>query len=356
MALRTRGIQSNTYDPAAILLTPYYRTLASVDYCPEQLEDANYTPYQLFCLQTRLAPHLPPGVVISFPTIEDVLESGVQIMRVILVLSSPQSKEDQERLQGVVGKIIGEFPTHCALYNTQDRLFVGRKSIPRQWIRTMLPYLEIPERYNPFIEDGLLLVDLSQDFNYDDVHQELTLSLIQQLQTHYRDGVIVCSQDFAQRWGLISHSDGDYGLHRADWNEPTIIRDRTQFLLDRLHGLRWCRFHLKTVTSAAEEQSTWHRIVEGLRDLSFPLDGIIFSGCGILIDSWIINNLEILQQVGAIFYQAWMRSHFDVETIPVRSLDHAQEVKDQLLNDRSLEDIVIYNTGDRLRPYTVSYK
>jgi hypothetical protein len=331
----------NRHDPSTILLTPYYRA-ASLEECQDQPRDANYNPYNLFCLQTRLLPYTQ-GKPISFSTIED-FEAGMQIMRIVIVLDK-MDKEEQESLQNRVGEILGENPNYCALYNTHTVLFSGRTTIPKQWVRSILPYLQIPSEYNPYIVDGLLLVDLSQELNYDDIHQELTISVVDQLRSSFEDGTLVCSEQFAQQWQLDYIADG---LYQASWDKPRIIQHKTKFLLDRLHKLPWIRLYIKTTQSPEEEQSTWHTIMEELNKINFPLDALLFTGCGIIISSYYINNLQDLLYISSIFYNAWLRSNFFVEIIPVATLESAQEL--------SRDNSVIYRTGDRLRPYTVSYK
>lgn len=542
--LRGKGNQNTEnyqVDPSAILLTPYYRTLLPTigTQCAEE-PDVNYTPYHLFCLHSRLLSHLQrkwvrfDDAIISFPSMEDTLESGARVMRILVMLSKNHqfvslTKNEKDQLQKTIGSIIANFPTHCALYDSHTTLFVGKRPIPRSWVRSMLPYLRLPKEIDPFIEDGMLMVDLKESPNFNDVYQRLVVMMTRQLQQMYYNGTVVCSAAFAERWGLTplliqrlplpdltesleewstednihAYADdglitvrngpiyrppgtitdttsalkpipeeqwtissfavfdsrtggpgqpiddqgvparspnmtgfpvsrqtstvgasplrnpvGDFwpgtplpvdgepepivsgfdfsladtltavtpvqmgsarlasdppevlhmqrqddldtiGVYQAVWSYPRIIRHRTQFLLDRLHGLRWCRLHLKTIHTPEEEQATWHRIVDELRQIGFPLEGIIFTGCGILLDASRIDNLNQLRRVGAIFHYGWMKSGGPVRTIPVQSLEEATRVQQQVLEQHpelSPARIVIYRTSDRLRPYTVSYK
>ncbi len=404
-------------------------------------------------------------------------------MRILVMLNKNHqpislTKNEKDQLQKTIGSIIATFPTHCAMYDSHSTLLMGKRPIPRSWVRSILPYLRLPKEIDPFIEDGMLMVDLSTSPNFDDVYQRLVVMMTQQLRAMYHGGTVICSASFAEKWGLSPfivprlplpdltvsleewsdcsasicpkygterlgtmsqeeiggqiitgphqqlpftgtiignnvgnnvgspqlnqpskpRNSGSYSpshpnqgtvntlttttaaqmvstgssndqaddpnqetidIYQATWNDPRIIRHRTQFLLDRLHGLRWCRFHLKTIHTAEEEQATWHRIVDELRQIGFPLEGIVFTGCGILLDVSVIHDINQLRQIGAIFHYGWMKSGGPVRTIPVQHLEEATQVQQQILEQHpelSSSRVVIYRTGDRLRPYSVSYK
>ena len=211
------------------LVTPWYRPLANatITQCDEEPQP-NYTPYDLFCLHTRLQsvfarryPELANATIL-FPMIPSFDPNGVTgMMRVVVQLqtnvvlgaSSIQTVNPnqatslllapdlRQRLQAEINQILATWPRHCVLDDAQ--VITGSTKIPRSWLRVVLPYLRLDPKLDPFILEECLMVDLSSIFDYHTVYDQLTILLRNTLERLYQHGTVVCSAAFAERWQLV---------------------------------------------------------------------------------------------------------------------------------------------------------
>jgi hypothetical protein len=253
--------------------TPWYRPMAqvSITQCDEE-PVVNFTPYNLFCLQTRLQsflirtyPNLANATILfpmvaSFdsvgnggmmkvavrlqvnahrphdtPSIPDGNLGDMGAMNGLGALSTlPDEKvlytrdvardaelpADQRReIQNTIDTIISSWPTHCLLDDVKINNGPGdQRNVPSSWLRVVLPYLRIDPELDPFIQDECLLVDLSAVFDYHTIYDQMVITMRRMLRRLYYQGTLVCSETFAQRWELVPVALGmlTYRSERSD--------------------------------------------------------------------------------------------------------------------------------------------
>lgn len=184
-----------------LVITPYYRTIPNVstNMCTEEA-DVNYTPYDLFCLTTKLSLYLIQIKRTYQPTLIST-ELNQRMVFTVQVLDgdTPVELTDAERtkLQDVVNKAM-ESPRTCPLFS-----IYGYSKFPKVWLSMILPYLTLPPTVNPYIEEGTIYIELDSKTDYMGTYNTLTRSLHDQIENYYKLGVITCDQTFAQQWSLI---------------------------------------------------------------------------------------------------------------------------------------------------------
>lgn len=217
--------------------TPYYRTLALVtpDNCAEEPSD-NYTPYDLFCLNQKLASQL----IRLKPTYRPHLVSQDLQGRMVITVSILDgdtrvklSPTDREHLQTLVTAAISDSPGYCPLVS------IDLPGYPAAWLRSILPYLSIPAVLNPYVADGILYVTIDGTQDYQMIYATLSRSVMDQIDNLYTSGALVCDANFARTWHLIPlyRSAGDpdnpgtptasdrQSLTQTDITAPTLVGD-----------------------------------------------------------------------------------------------------------------------------------
>lgn len=243
------------------VLTPYYRCLLHYESSsPVPEPETNYTRYNLFCLQTRLYQALPSLPLNRTKQVSQKEESrSIRLVSiehegkmVICVKvydgSTPVSlTEDQVvYLRAVVNRVVSDNPLHCVLFSSKHKIrfssttnkgsfnqtvfpdatdpttrngdwssgeayntpsqgkYKLREDIipPMYWVKTMLPFLSIPEYFAPFINDGILYCKIYPADDYIRIHNNLRQSILIQLEYLYRRGAVVCTDALASKWRL----------------------------------------------------------------------------------------------------------------------------------------------------------
>lgn len=227
------------------IITPYYRTV--VDRKPNECSeegDYNYTPYNLFCLKTRLYPfmiqYVGSNVDIEMPTTLINNKMFITIVPVIGTRPIDISNDIRIKLIQYLDEITGTDKDSCLLFSTLNRTTtLSGNLIPVTWMNTILPYISLPENINPFIDQYGIYGDLSKltEKEYSIVYNQLVSQIIDQIRTMYRLGYITYAGSISEDWAL-EPVDTDSILYRPLWNDDRFASDLVSFLQSRIRGVR----------------------------------------------------------------------------------------------------------------------
>jgi hypothetical protein len=181
--------------------TPYYRTIPMVspDNCAEEPSD-NYTPYDLFCLNQKLASHLIRLKKTYRPSLVSQEIQGRMVITVSILdgeTKVPLTPTDRQNLQTLVNASLSDAPGYCPLISSD------LPGYPTAWVQLILPYLSLPEVLNPYVADGILYITLDGTQDYQMIYSTLNRSVMDQIDNLYTAGAIVCDANFARTWRLL---------------------------------------------------------------------------------------------------------------------------------------------------------
>lgn len=206
------------------ILTPFTRTIGENGY-------DNYTPYQLFCLKSRLMSYLIQkygDVSAQFISVyEDpggTLSGSFTTLSVHITRNSdpiPLSENDRKEIQTWINYIAGTYPFYALILDYKIPLYIKGKLIDNLWLKSMLPYLIIPDDINPFVEKGKLHGNFAHLDDYNLGYNTLLADLIDQIEDMYLSGYIVDAKSIADNWDLIPVSD-DGKLYKPNWSDSNI--------------------------------------------------------------------------------------------------------------------------------------
>lgn len=235
------------------VFTPYFRPLGN-DYptgC-ELLPQNNYSPYNLWCLTTKLLVLLDEEFSGCYPRYQSYEYLNVMRLCVVLYDGSrvfPLNKKQAQQVQGYVDKCCGELQDWCVLFSS--KLFSVsqlQKGFSRDqgWVRSILPFLNVPLEYESKVVDGTFYLKLDPESAYDDDYNTLSVSLDNSLDELWNFGAIVVnphtSGSFLNRWKLspyIGIQDvriGDALVYIPSWNDSRFAPSKVDFLKQRLMG------------------------------------------------------------------------------------------------------------------------
>lgn len=184
------------------IMTPYYRTFVTLDGRDEAQEtETNYTPYNLFCLSTRIGRDLARRGSKDYPVfIGQPMNGKMQIIIKLLRIDQhvDLSMDEIKEVQKMVDRALADRPQHCVLFSLDTMRF----PYPRAWMMSILPYLQIPAKYNPFIEENSIYLQF-QTMDYLVEYNQLSLSIVDQLKDLYTIGSMVGNQELALKWDLL---------------------------------------------------------------------------------------------------------------------------------------------------------
>jgi hypothetical protein len=319
-----------------VLTTPYYRTIIEVpvNTCVE-LNDVSYTPYNIFCLMSRFQYWVSKQNkdYIASPISTDI--SGRMILTIRIFYNNNQvvmSEEEEEKYQKQINRIINNHPNHCLLIHNNSF-----PQYPVNWINSMIPYLSIEQKYQPFIIDGSLLIDLSFDKNFDLIYDKITYDIIKQINTFYDQGSLVTTEDFAKEWGMQKYNKD---LYKSIWFDPFLASDRILFYYERLS-------HLPYKFEIGDNFVARHYVAKAVPNGVF--DGKYYY----IADKTFgyINALEISNKIQS----ALRLSEGKVSVMYLTDINKSVMLERKILSFYPKSDIVVYQIRDHLRPYAISF-
>jgi hypothetical protein len=213
---------------------------------------ANYTPYELFCFNTKLAHFLSfvnPDLSHSLVPKEYKKEIYLFVQLMYGMNPVPISKELKPTIEELVKKSY-ELPGKFLFFSAWRKLRINETTIPAFWLRSVIGSASLPEfvnynssvifKTNPLIENNNIYLELDPDTAYNEDYVNLKLSFLNYLYELYDSGVVpVKNKDFVQKWEL------DYvreDLYKAEWTNVLFAKNKTLFLIGQLAGKPYISF------------------------------------------------------------------------------------------------------------------
>lgn len=230
-----------------LISTPYYRslTLPAKIGCVD-LPDANYGPYDLFCLNTRLYP-----IVYSMfgRDVEIILRSVYENDRMELKVNITGIKQDQENrdlssVNDAVNKILSEHMGYCLIDKYELYLSSGKK-YPKDWFYSVIPFVDLPTEYNPFISSNGIYLAFNPFSEYNIAYNQVVKTLLDTIQKYYREGVVYGAGNIAEQWKLEQMDKYEVRgkLYRPMW-EDKRFGSPVEFLLGKIQGDPYIRINI----------------------------------------------------------------------------------------------------------------
>lgn len=251
----------NTNEHNAIIWTQFYQTIIepSKSYCIDGKE-SNYTPYQLFVLTTRLnywiQKHWDKNITIGFPSAVRDNKDYITIQPINVDGNVKPTIDMAARIQKFVNKLTSQ-PLRGLLLMSGDSIITNNENIkhdqliPSDWIHSMLPYVKIASKFNPYIEKEGIMVELTNYLDYKNVFDRLIIDIVGQLRTMYSQGYIINPPlDIVKKWKLVA-TKSNGSLYQPDeitrfigplkpiWNNSKITQKYDGpygFLRSRING------------------------------------------------------------------------------------------------------------------------
>jgi hypothetical protein len=137
----------------------------------------------------------------------------------------------------------------------------------------------------------------------------------------------------------------DIGLYQAMWSLDRLMKNKTFFLLERLHGVDWVRLPVKIQQPL--ELPIWHHVAMAIRENGYDANDFLFTGCGLLVHHHVVPDIDAFRRLAAITSRASLRGLVSNDVI-VHRYATAEE------QSGNPAETVMYRTVDRLRPWVVS--
>lgn len=313
-----------------MLSTPYYTNILDVSplYC-ERLVPRNYGAYDLFCLLTQLGTYLTKLGYVTKVTCVSVEEDGKMALKVQTSLVTPNSIT---LAQEKVTEIINNRPDYCLVYSSKLET-----KFPSTWVREMLPYINnVPKKFNPFIYEDDLYVDLSSESEYDKVYSNLIYHIRKLLKKRWRRGYVTYAAKIAKDWSLIS-VDEEGILFRPDWKDGRFAFDAAPFLLSRLEGNKYISLKLPPTLPIM------HNVASLLQERNFYFVAQPLVGC------YVFLRVENLHEAQALVDEIEEVAYSSVGVSYVENFSSLGEAE-----ERELPFSVTYKNYGSMKPYVLS--
>lgn len=312
-----------------MLSTPYYRTFAQISATKcSNMAEPNFDPYLLFCLITQTGTFLAErgrSQDLSCVTRE---ENGHMSLKIQTTLSDEELVAAQDR----VDEIISDRPMFCIVYSAKLE-----REYPQFWTREMLPFISCPPRYNPFVFEDNLYVDLSQEENFMTAYNDLLQNIRDELSERWKEGFVTYASSIALDWSLEA-VDVDGNLYRPTWKDDRFASDMVEFLLSRLSGEKEIMIALKP------SLPMFHNIASVLQGRNFYFINEPGKTCFIVVT---VSNLSEAQNVTGLIEEAAYSVIGEVFTREFSSQQEAETLGENL-------NSVVYTNLGTLRPFVLS--
>lgn len=237
------------------------------------LRTANYTPYDLFCFNTKFIQKLQ--------TFEDGLDysqflhclemkpyKGKQVMCVTLRRGSqvvPITLKMKKTMDVWAKECMTEMKGKCLLFSSNSDFWMGDVCIPTYWTNSVTKYIDVPREFNYSgkylidseyeIEEEKIYIKLNPNTNYKKLYNELRLRILNELKDMYLNGSIATqNKKFIKDWKMSCVS-GD--LYQAEWTHMLVQKHKTLFLMNCERGVGLVR-----VGDDVHEVRTFQELVE----------------------------------------------------------------------------------------------
>jgi len=178
-----------------MIKTPYYRT--TTESSPGdigQVQEFNYTPYQIYVLRSRLQDYIRDkfpkiDIVTEITTVEDQHKRFISVTFKTKGVVTKFTKNQIIDLRNFSNFITGEEPYISLLYSPEKILTDGLV-IPKSYVTSVIRYLTIDYSLKPFYRYGRIFVDASNVANYNDVIADLALEVENKVIKFYKMGAV----------------------------------------------------------------------------------------------------------------------------------------------------------------------
>lgn len=236
------------------IVTPYYRPIGKrfeIGCVAAPIE--NYKPYDLFVLKTRLmskiSEMLGESVQMRFINVKDGGKMNVTLQFFDMndvsfegnVVDVPLELSDSQRvlIERWMGEVLSYNPEFVFI---DPKSFKISSDIPSlSWILSVVPYLVIDEKYNSYVNDEGIFVELDPDSDYLSVFNALNIKLMEQLKEMYDVGVVVGGSelaDLSEKWQLAVMDVGTSNpeVYYPRWKDERFAPNLVDFMLERMYG------------------------------------------------------------------------------------------------------------------------
>ena len=191
-----------------MILTPWWRELGTddiIDTTPAPTQ--NYTTYDIYCLETKIAPHVITIDKAAQPCFISYEYMGVMRLCMNLIKGGNFMVIDKPTatyLQRLVDDYTKLYPQHCVIYNSKW----SPPDLPGAWVNSVLPFLSFDVEYDTFVENGCLYIRFVTD-EYAEIADYMRLQIVRWLRSLYKQGVVPLVESFSAsiiaNWELTSY-------------------------------------------------------------------------------------------------------------------------------------------------------
>jgi len=284
---RTELMKRNSWVP-----TGFYR-----NYFTDSIPYANHTPYDIFCLSTKLQSGLNKskfyGNMVNFSS----KDMNGRMETVAYIIDADQKavaldEEDLSIFSKMVYESLQRYPSHALLLDSS----ISYESVPCTWLSSIVKYIELENHIDPIYEDGMLYVQID-DLDYITLYTTMKSDLLRRLQNNYTRGYIETDAEFARKLGLVLEKPEDpanetgRGVYKPEREECYFYKTWHELYLEFRNGYVSIKLH--DMNSILRHKLSVHLNTEGYKH-SFhdklvivyqPRDLIQIKNISLLVDS-----------------------------------------------------------------------
>ena len=376
----------------AIFSLPWYRLFNDVsDLTCLHEPVANYTHYMIFCLKTRITdtirnvlgsdtildlissnkgnkaqlnmvftryPIAKPNEIYSvyqYPNTDDEMTIDIDFDITPNLISEPDSilefnsenisctQNQRFIIENKINEILTIEPEACLLISPTVKLnSIDNVHIPTDWIKQVLPFVQLDSKYRPFYtNDGyhVILSDLetSEDIegSYLQIYLMLYDNVTKKLLEMYNDGYIPIfspNKNLIDNWALIPIDDEGM-LYKPNWKDLRITNNLVEFLTNLISGDKNIRIYI------GRDDTQRHFIAQALNKNSVKFS---FMGSYIKIPAIDISNTK---KICTIIDNAKSQNNRSAK-LNLKNTNDPTPINS--------ENCIQYQTQNLLRSYTIS--
>lgn len=289
------------------LITSYYSTIQEDDSNCQSEPIAEYKPYNLFSLRTKIVPYMRK--LLKMKTL-DVRFGRHEDNDKLYVTIVPQdgngdiplsdiSSDDLRKIQGQIDYETSERRDYSLVYCTDLSDFVG---IEKSWILTMIPLLDIPDDYygNYEIIDGIgyLYLNLTTSESYSTDYNDILASIVKQLTTMYEEGYVLGANKIEDDWMLERMDTDDFvslGYYKPSWINKRLAPNPVKFLQDLIVDPDMIKLKIPDSYNYTKRYYIAREMIRLRKTVNFDRDNVYISP---------ISNLEEAEEITSDVFTA----------------------------------------------------
>lgn len=231
-----------------VLTTKFNRAVLPEGNYGIPIPEPDYTPYNIFALETKLLRHLPKGTTIEWISVPNAEESMMNIQPKLYDNDNKPLMLTQEAETSLQQRIDLESSNNRCLVFPNDATILDSCNghpIPSHWIRMILPYIPLYtiEKYCSYEQDYGIMGDFSKLKLYKTLYNKLNLFINKKILQWYKEGYIVLDNNIASDrqlafdWKLIqiTNDNPDFIIPSIATPSGKIVRNKEMFLTTPSH-------------------------------------------------------------------------------------------------------------------------